>query len=455
MPNGMADIPAEVTEADSLPLHAERFHVSRRRVEMERVRATRTTRTRQAKVDELLTHTRVEVQRVPINRLVDAMPPVRHEGDTTIFPVVEEVVVTEIRLLLKEEVHLKHVQTSGRHVQTVEVREQQVEVSRTRLALPSRGNEAQTEAHVFQPSPESTDQMSTTSTTDETIVAVFETTAQAEAAVSELKAAGVPASAISQHAGAGAGTMSAGSATPMAAPVREQGFWASLFGGEPDHDTTVYDRSLDSGSTVVTVKAPGAHVTSVLDILESHNPIDIDERASGYGLSQTATTGAAMGTTTGTTMGATTGTTGSAMGSADTIKLTEERLAVGKRLINRGGTRIRRFVVETPIEEQVTLHDEKVTLERRPVTDGRPVTDADFSEKTIEMTETAEEAVIAKQAFVTEEIALRKQASERVQTVRDTVRREDVEIEQIPGEAVSTTSTTGPVTPVTPVKPKI
>ncbi len=61
----------------------------------------------------------------------------------------------------------------------------------------------------------------------------------------------VPQSAISVHAKA-PGTMADDDRLPRA----RQGFWASLFGGEPDHDTAVYDRSMDSGSTVVTVKAP-------------------------------------------------------------------------------------------------------------------------------------------------------------------------------------------------------
>ncbi len=84
----------------------------------------------------------------------------------------------------------------------------------------------------------------------------------------------------------------------------------------------------------------------------------------------------------------------------DTVQLSAESLAVGKRVVNRGGTRIRRFVVETPVEESVSLHSEKVILDRRPVTDGRTVTGADFSEKTIEMTESAEEAVVSKTARV-------------------------------------------------------
>lgn len=280
---------------------------------------------------------------------------------------------------------------------------------------------------------------------EETIVAVYDTAAHAEAALRDLRAANVPESAISQQAGSG--TMSG--TTSAVAPVREQGFWSSLFGGEPDHDTAVYDRSIQGGSSVVTVKVPDEHVTRVMQILESHNPVDMDERASSYGLTQTTTTtaplaGAVMPVRPATKAAATTdGTDGG------TLELAEEQLTVGKRLVNRGGTRIRRFVVETPVEEQVTLHEEKVSIERRPVADGRPVTNADFTDKAIEATATAEEAVVAKTARVVEEISLRKEATERVETVRDTVRKEEVEIEQIPAETM-TSGTTVPVMPRTP-----
>jgi uncharacterized protein (TIGR02271 family) len=280
---------------------------------------------------------------------------------------------------------------------------------------------------------------------DETIVAIYDTAAHAELAAADLRAAGVPVDAISVHADTG---MSGTTATTTTAPGREQGFWSSLFGGEPDHDTAVYDRSLASGSTVVTVKTPETHITKVMEILESHKPIDIDERATGYGLTQTTTTTrqplAAPMPMTGATANV-------ATGSGETIQLSEESLAVGKRVVNRGGTRIRRFVVETPIEQSVTLHDEKVTLERRPVTDGRPATDS-FSDKTIEMTESTEEAVVSKTAHVYEEVGLKKTAADRVETVRDTVRKEEVEVEQIPG---TNTSTTTSGTTLDPRAPKI
>ncbi len=261
--------------------------------------------------------------------------------------------------------------------------------------------------------------------TDETVVAVYDTAAHAEAAAADLASAGIPGTDIGLNAGAGTTTTSQ--------PARQQGFWAGLFGGEPGHDTAVYDRSMSSGSTVVTVKTPETHVTRVLQILESHNPIDIDERAAGYGLTQTSTAPTA-------------GATGRAVAAeGGTLQLAEESLVVGKRLVNRGGTRVRRYVVEMPVEEQVTLHDEKVVLERRPVTDGRPASDS-FSERAIEMTATAEEPVVGKTARVVEEVGLRKEAADHVETVRDTVRKEQVEVEKVPG-AAATTATTTPGTP--------
>ncbi|MGI4796353.1 MAG: YsnF/AvaK domain-containing protein [Janthinobacterium lividum] len=280
--------------------------------------------------------------------------------------------------------------------------------------------------------------------TDETIVAVYDTSAHAEAAVASLKTAGVPSDAISLHSSTEGMSTTAGGA----APVREEGFWASLFGGSPDHDTAIYDRSVAGGSTVVSVKTPASYVTRVLEILESHNPSDIDEAGASSGMTQTTTTTtqpiAAAAMPVKAPVAAPMGTMAArSTDDSGKLQLSEESLAVGKRVVNRGGTRIRRFVVETPVEESLSLHSEKVVLERHPVTDGRPVTDG-FSDKTIEMTETAEEAVVSKTARVYEEVGLRKEVSDRVETVRDTVRKEEVEVEQVPG-----TATTSTVTPVT------
>ncbi len=304
---------------------------------------------------------------------------------------------------------------------------------------------------------------------NETIVAVYDTAAHAEQAVADLLAANVPQSAIHRHA-------AEGSYSPSNTSVSERsteatgGFWSNLFGGTSD-DHTVYDRTLESGGNVVSVSTIPEHdYEAVMTILEKHNPVDIDERAATYTssamttgaatmatgtMATSSTTGAAatmdampastMGTSTMSTgMTASSGMTGAAYagGTVDqggTFQLAEEQLAVGKRLVNRGGTRVRRYVVETPVEQSVSLHEEKVTLERRPVTDGRPVTDADFTDKTIEMTESAEEAVVSKTARVVEEVSLGKTATERTETVKDTLRKEEVEIEQLPGTATTGT----------------
>ena len=244
-----------------------------------------------------------------------------------------------------------------------------------------------------------------------TVVAVYETAAQAAAAVNDLQAAHVLPDAISQHTK----TLTA-SGTAHSAP-REQGFWASLFGSE--HDTSVYDRSVEEGASVLTVRVPDDGVDRVTSILESHNPIDLDERAAQY------TTEGAAGSA---------ASNGRPASDEDTIRLAEESLAVGKRAVSGGTTRVRRYVVETPVEEQIALQDEKVVVDRRPVTGGQPV--ANFTDKTIEMTETHEEPVISKTARVTEEVSLHKQATDRVETVRDTVRRDEVEVEQVPGTAI-------------------
>jgi uncharacterized protein (TIGR02271 family) len=271
--------------------------------------------------------------------------------------------------------------------------------------------------------------------TNETIVAIYDSSEQAALAVRDLEAAGVSSSAISKHADGG---LTAGSTTTTS--HREQGFWASLFGGEPEHDTAVYNRSLESGSTVVTVKVPEHHLTRVMDILERHDPIDIDERAMGYG-GENAVTGPnnASHVNASPVIGA-----GGRVGESEAIPLTEERLSVGKRAVNRGTTRVRRYVVETPVEENISLRDETVSVERRPVADARPVTNADFTDKVVEVAETAEEAVVSKTARVKEEVVIHKEAAERTETVRDTVRREDVEITKEPGTE-RTTGTTSAV----------
>jgi len=113
----------------------------------------------------------------------------------------------------------------------------------------------------------------------------------------------------------------------------------------------------------------------------------------------------------------------------EVIPLGEEVLEVGKRTENRGIARIHRYVVETPVEQQVTLQSERVVVERRrPVSDR--VTGEVLTEVTVEVIETAEVPVVNKRLRLREEIVVRTERTQRVETVQETVRRDEVEIQQ-------------------------
>ena len=116
----------------------------------------------------------------------------------------------------------------------------------------------------------------------------------------------------------------------------------------------------------------------------------------------------------------------------EVIPLGEEVLEVSKRTENRGTARIHRYVVETPVEQQVTLQSERVVVERRRPMNDR-VTGEILTEVTVEVVETAEVPVVEKRARLREEVVVRTERTQQVETVRETVRRDEVDIRQ-PGK---------------------
>jgi stress response protein YsnF len=122
----------------------------------------------------------------------------------------------------------------------------------------------------------------------------------------------------------------------------------------------------------------------------------------------------------------------------EVLRVAEEELNVGKRMVQEGTTRIRRFVTETPVEAQVTLHEEHVKVIRRAIADPNLIRDVDWTDKMIEVKETVEEPVVSKSVHIAEEVVIRKEAKDNVKTVRDKVRRQQVEVDRIPGENIST-----------------
>ncbi len=115
------------------------------------------------------------------------------------------------------------------------------------------------------------------------------------------------------------------------------------------------------------------------------------------------------------------------------VPVVEEGLEVGKREVATGGVRVTSSVSERPVEETVTLREERVEA-RRTRADrelGPDEAEAAFEERTVEMLATGEEAEVRKTARVVGEVTLGKRVGEREQTVRDTVRRTEVEVEEI------------------------
>ncbi|HEX2116376.1 MAG TPA: DUF2382 domain-containing protein [Alphaproteobacteria bacterium] len=105
------------------------------------------------------------------------------------------------------------------------------------------------------------------------------------------------------------------------------------------------------------------------------------------------------------------------------------------RSVERGGVRVRSYVVEQPFEELVRLRDETIRVERRPVSDTAPVGADAFKERSFEMRERDEEAVVQKSARVKEEVVVSKDVGERTEQVRDKVRRTQVNVEKEPETA--------------------
>jgi len=216
--------------------------------------------------------------------------------------------------------------------------------------------------------------------------------------------------------------------------------------GVPEDDSHMYAEGVRRGGSLVIARVADDNVDRALEIMSNYGPVDIDERGSqwrtegwtrydesagpytGSGLSEAAT---AMRSTNETA----TARTGTAQtGDETVIPIVEEQLSVGKREVERGGVRVRSYVVETPVEESVRLRDETINVERRKV--DRPAADitADaFRERTIELTETDEEAVVAKTARVTEEVVISKDVTERTERISDTVRRTEVDVENTTG----------------------
>jgi uncharacterized protein (TIGR02271 family) len=267
--------------------------------------------------------------------------------------------------------------------------------------------------------------------TYEKIVTLFDTAQHAEAAKRNLESAGFSTGEIS--------TINNTTLALAGDKLREPGLWNRLFGKDiQPYEAGVYGRAVESGGVVLTIRVPETDVAKATNILNAHEAVDLQKRAMSQGLLANATTPASTPAaapnmaTAPATMAA-----GRTLAGEEVLRLAEEQLDVGKRVVQDGATRIRRFVTERPIEAKVTLHEEHTQVIRRAISDRDLARDVDWTDKTIEVTETIEEPVVTKSVHIAEEVVIRKEATDTVTTVRDKVRRQQVEVEKIPGNGPS------------------
>ncbi len=199
----------------------------------------------------------------------------------------------------------------------------------------------------------------------------------------------------------GAGT-SASTDTGFTASIGN--FFRSFTGADPE-DQTHYTEGVNAGGCFLAVTVLDNRAAAAAAILEQYGAKNVDEQG-------TATADTQKG--------------------GQKLNVVEEELQVGKRQVKRGGVRVYSHVTERPVQEQITLREEHVSVERRPV--NRAATEADFEafkEGAIELTESAEVPVVSKTARVVEEVIVGKQVSDRNETIKDTVRRTDVKVEKL------------------------
>lgn len=200
------------------------------------------------------------------------------------------------------------------------------------------------------------------------------------------------------------------------------GFFKNLF-SDDDEKIERFSRAGRKG-TVVTVHASSDREAEVAaDILDDHGAVDVDEfDENKQSFDNTLITPQSLSTA-------------DISDETESISIIEEQMQVGKRQVQTGGVRLRSRIIEKPVEESIRLRQEHVSVTRSAV--NRPATEADFDafkEETIELTEHEEVAVVSNQSYVVEEVSLQKNIEEKEEIVKGTVRKTEVDVEEIPSE---------------------
>lgn len=316
---------------------------------------------------------------------------------------------------------------------------------------------------------------------NQTIVGVFDTFQEANTAVEDLVQAGVARSSIDVHAQSmGTDVMDTSDSVGLGSQpsdrqdegvmARIEQFFQNLFGGDDrPQEVMHYQEAVRRGGALLTVDVvDDTQMDTVRAVLEGAGAVDIDERVTQWqSTGYTGYQGSSLNTGAGARPYSTGDSVTSATASPDAIDATastastastdfdtslasgnvadekalpvvREELEVGKREVQTGAFRVYTRRTETPVSETVTLREEHASIDRQAV--DRPATAADMQEGMVEVRETAERPVVEKTARVVEEVVVSKQATERTETINETLRGTEVEVERIPGEGVPGTT---------------
>jgi uncharacterized protein (TIGR02271 family) len=264
-----------------------------------------------------------------------------------------------------------------------------------------------------------------------TVIGVFDDYSTAERVARDLTNAGIPRESIEVKSNFMTGAAGRSTTEEEHHEGGISGFFHRLFGSD-DEEHGHYAEAVRRGNAVVCVTAPSEQLDQAVEIMNSGGAVDIDRRVAAY-----RETGYERHDPTAPPYSYDEAIKEreryrGADQQGGSIPVVEEELQVGKRAVQRGGVRVYSHTVERPVEENITLREEHVRVERRPA--DRPLESGDkarMRDQSIEVTEMAEEPVVNKRARVREEVVVGKETTERTEKIRDTVRRTEVEVERL------------------------
>jgi uncharacterized protein (TIGR02271 family) len=189
---------------------------------------------------------------------------------------------------------------------------------------------------------------------------------------------------------------------------------ASLRNNLPGPDAEVYLEGVRQGGTIITANVADGTATRAAEIMSNFNMVNITDRAAQF---QRTNPNLVLS---------------DPAHDQHVLEVIEEDLQVGKGEVERGRMRIYSVISEREVAQDIALRDETIRVNRRPVNRQVDIKPELFQERSFEMVEMDEIALVGKTARVVEEVVIGKEVAEKIETIKETLRRQDVEIEEVP-----------------------